>query len=51
MENLDWSRTFYKNYASSRVVRPSTASVGGQYNCFTEPENTIFMHELQPVYR
>ena len=47
MQNLDCCRTFYKNYESSRVVRPSTASVGGRHTRFTEPENSVFMHPLQ----
>ena len=47
MDNLDCSRTFYKNYESSHVVRSSTTSVGGRHTRFTEPENAVFMHPLQ----
>ena len=50
MENLDCSRTFYKNYESTCVVQPSTASVGRRHTRFTEPENAVFMHPLQPLY-
>ena len=47
MDNLDCSRTFFKNYESNHVVWPSTASVSGQHTHFMEPENAIFMHPLQ----
>ena len=47
MENRDCSRTFYKNYESSHVVQPRTASVGRRHTSFSEPENAVFIHPLQ----